>query len=68
MDTSEEYIAMCRQAINYLPEHEWDIGDYYVRQTHVCTNERFWKSTQEPNQEEGHWKVGSWVQTPGVAL
>ena len=56
MDTSEEYIAMCRQAVDYLPEHKWDTGCFYAGIIHVCTNEAFWKSTQEPQHEEGHWK------------
>jgi hypothetical protein len=56
MDTSKEYIAMCRQAVNYLPEHEWDTGDFYAGETHVCTNESFWKTTQELHHEVGHWK------------
>jgi hypothetical protein len=56
MDTSKQYIAMCGQVNNYLPEHEWDIGDFYVGKTHVCTNEHFWKRTQEQNQEGWHWK------------
>ena len=47
---------MCRQAVKYLPKHKWDVGDYYAGQTHVCTNESFWKTTQEPYHEEGHWK------------